>query len=114
MTRIMRQGLALLSLIWHFLRDMVLGGLTTLGIILSPRAPQPGWLRLAYGNLPEGYAALLGALICLTPGSTTVHIDTRRREILLHVLDVTQADVTLTALERDFILPLAVLAGVRS
>jgi len=102
---------AILLLCGHFLRDMVLGGVATLRIILSPRIPAPAMARLPYGDLPEGHAALLGALICLTPGTTTVHIDTGRRELLIHVLDGSQVAATLQALERDYAGPWATLAG---
>jgi multisubunit Na+/H+ antiporter MnhE subunit len=101
----------LLLLCGHFLRDMVLGGVATLGIILSPRIPAQALARLPYGDLPEGHAALMGALVCMTPGTTTVHIDTERREMVLHVLDGREVDATLQALERDYLRPLLILAG---
>jgi len=107
----MKMSRALLALVWHFLRDMVLGGLATTQLILSRAPVQPGVARLPYGDLPDGAAALLGALICLTPGTTTLAIDRQRRDILLHLLDMRDAPAVLAALRRDFVLPLTVLAG---
>jgi multisubunit Na+/H+ antiporter MnhE subunit len=104
---------ALPLLAWHFLRDLVLGGVTTARRIVSRRPVRPGLARLAYGELPEGAASVLGALICLTPGTTSVEIDTTRREILLHLLDADQAEETLAGIRQDFLEPLAALTRRR-
>lgn len=102
---------ALGRLAWHFLRDMVLGGLSTARRILSREPVQPGLARLPYGDLSDGAAALLGAMFCLTPGTTTLIIDRERREFLLHFLDFRQAPAGLAALQRDFLVPMAILTG---
>jgi multisubunit Na+/H+ antiporter MnhE subunit len=75
---------------------------------------QPGFARLAYGDLGPGGASLLGVLVTLTPGTTSLEIDTERREIRLHLLDASQAEATLAAIERDFARPLRALSGPRS
>jgi multisubunit Na+/H+ antiporter MnhE subunit len=109
----MNPGRALTLLTWHFSRDLVLGGVATARCILSRQPARPGLARLDYGDLPEGATSVLGALVCLTPGTTTVEIDTARREILLHLLDTDQAEETLAGIRRDFLEPLAALTWRR-
>lgn len=108
----MSRTTALLRLTWCFLRDVVVSGWTTARIILAgSRELRPGFVRLPYGELTDTGANLLGALISLTPGTTTVDLDPERREFLLHLLDTGQAEATLAAIERDFRRPIAVLFG---
>ena len=57
---------------------------------------------------------ILAALVTLTPGTSTVDIDPVRRELLLHVLDSEDIETTLSAIRRDFLLPLRSLFGARS
>lgn len=107
-----RVGAALL-LIWRFPRDVVLGGWATIRVILAPQPARSGLVRVAYGDLPEAAALLLGALVSLTPGATTVDIDPDRREFLLHLLDLDQEDAVRRAILEDFAHPLAILFGRR-
>lgn len=106
----MRPAYALL-LAFNFARNVVLSGLATARLILRPAPPRSGLIRLPYGPLPEGAAAFVGGLMTLTPGTTCVDVDTARREYLLHVLDLDRADVTLRAVERDFLAPMRRLLG---
>lgn len=107
-----RVGAALL-LIWLFLRDVVLGGWATIRVILAPKPVRSGLARVAYGDLPEAAALLLGALVSLTPGATTVDIDVDRREFLLHLLDLDQEDAVRRVIVDEFARPLAILFGRR-
>jgi multisubunit Na+/H+ antiporter MnhE subunit len=108
------RAIALVSLIARFLRDAAVSGWTTAALILGrPADLQGGLVRMTYGELDETGAALLGALVTLTPGTTTVDIDSERREILLHVLDLRQADETVAVIRRDFEQPLLTLLGGR-
>jgi multisubunit Na+/H+ antiporter MnhE subunit len=104
---------AALSLTGLFLRDVVLGGWATMGVILAPKPARSGLVRVAYGDLPEPAALLLGALVSLTPGATTVDIDPDRREFLLHLLDLDQEDAVRRAVLEEFARPLAILFGRR-
>lgn len=108
----MNRGHALLRLLGNILKEMALSGWSTAGVILARRGDiEPGFARLAYGDLGPGAASLLGLLVTLTPGTTSIEIDPVRREILLHLLDQRQANATLAAIEQDFIAPLRVLFG---
>lgn len=103
-------ALALLGI--NFLKDVVASGWTTTLIILFRRnSLRPGFVRLAYGELPETASNFLGALVTLTPGTTTVDIDLERGEFLLHLLDMDRADATLDSIRRDFLRPIRTLFG---
>lgn len=102
----------MLRLLVNFMKELVLSGWATARVILAPRGQvQPGFARLDYGDLGPGAASLLGMLATLTPGTTSLAIDTERREILLHLLDASQAEATLAAIQRDFVRPLKILSG---
>ena len=46
--------------------------------------------------------ALLGSMVSLTPGTTTIDIDMERKELLLHVLDASDTDAVVAGIRRDF------------
>lgn len=105
----------LLLLLWRFASTMLISAWATSRIILvSSDAPRRGFARFAYDDLDEAGVVLLAALVTLTPGSSTVDIDLKRRELLLHVLDSDDIETTLSALRHDFLLPLRSLFGARS
>ena len=108
----MKRLSALFRLVFNFMKEVVVsGGSTTLIILRGGKALQPGFVRMSYGDLGETAADFLGALVSLTPGTTTVDIDPERRELLLHLLDMTRAEQTLAAIRRDFLLPVRTLSG---
>jgi len=105
----------LLLLLWRFASTMLISAWATSRIILvSSDAPRRGFARFAYDDLDEAGVVLLAALVTLAPGTSTVDIDPKRRELLLHVLDSDDIETTLSALRRDFLLPLRSLFGARS
>jgi multisubunit Na+/H+ antiporter MnhE subunit len=111
----MRRLLALVMLGVNFLKEVVVSGWVTARIILAgPRRLRPGFVRFVYGDLPEGAASLLAALVTLTPGATAVGIDPERRELQLHLLDLDQAEATLAGIRRAFLGPIRTLFGVES
>lgn len=103
---------ALIRLVFNFMKEVVVsGGITTLIILRGGKALKPGFVRMSYGGLGETAANFLGALVSLTPGTTTVDIDPERRELLLHLLDVTRAEQTVASIRRDFLQPVRTLFG---
>lgn len=103
---------ALIRLVFNFVKEAIVSGaITALLILRGGKALQPGFVRMSYGNLGETAADFLAALVSLTPGTTTVDIDPERRELLLHLLDVTRAEQTLAAIRRDFLEPVRTLSG---
>ena len=100
----------LFNLSWltvNFVKGVFISGLDTARIILrNPGTASSGTTRMAYGDLDPGAAAVLGALVSLTPGTTMIAQDTDRREFVLHLLDLNQRDATIAAIRRDFLTPL--------
>lgn len=110
----MRRFLALVQLCFNFLKDIVASGWNTANIILfRSQNLRPGFVRLPYGNLPDSAANFVGALITLTPGTTTIDIDLEHREFLLHLLDLDHSEAVLAGIHRDFLAPAGILFGER-
>jgi len=108
----MTRSHALLRLLANLLKELVLSGWSTARVILAPRGRvRPGFARLDYGDLGPDAASLLGVLVTLTPGTTGLEIDAERHEIHLHILDASQTEATLAAIQRDFVAPLRALSG---
>jgi multisubunit Na+/H+ antiporter MnhE subunit len=108
----MNKLLAIGLLFVNLLKEVIVSGWVTASIILrSGKAVQPGFVRMFYGDLNDTAANLLGALITLTPGTTTVDIDLERKEFLLHLLDQNCAEATLASINREFLLPIRTLFG---
>lgn len=104
-TRLLIAGRLLL----RFIVECGHAGLTTACIMLR-RAPAPaGFVRLRFAPMSERGAAVLGALVTLTPGSTLVDIDMVRREMLLHLLDLGNAEASLAVINRKFERDIALL-----
>jgi multisubunit Na+/H+ antiporter MnhE subunit len=62
----------------------------------------------------EQGASLLGCMITLTPGTTTLDIDMDKREILMHVLDASDTDALVKGIREDFEPGLVALFGVKA
>lgn len=106
--------LAALVLLLHFLRAVVISGWQTVRIILrTGRAhpPPSTLLRVGFAPMSETGAALLGCMVSLTPGTTTIDIDMDQRELLLHVLDAAATDRLLQVIRCDFEPGLVALFG---
>lgn len=111
----MKKLFAFALLGFNFLKEVIASGWVTARIILrGGKQPQPGFVRMSCGDLSDSAANFLGALVTLTPGTTTLDIDLERREILLHLLDAEQAEATLASIQRDFMMPVRILFGGKS
>jgi multisubunit Na+/H+ antiporter MnhE subunit len=110
----MTRLLALFEFLFNLIRNAARSGWQAGKIILlRPRSVQSGLVRCDYGELGEGPASLLAAVITLTPGTTAVEVDADKRELLLHLLDLEQAEATLEEIRRELIGPLTRLTGGR-
>lgn len=108
----MSRFVALLQLLANLVRGALRSGLQAGQIILlRPGRVQSGFIWLDYADLGEGGASLLAALITLTPGTTAVAVDPKRRALRLHLLDIDQAEATTAEIRRDLIGPLQRLGG---
>ncbi len=100
------------KLVFNFIKGAVLSGWDTARVIMqNPSAVHSGLTRISYGELGPKTASLLGALISLTPGTTTVAVDLQRRELLLHLLDMERREATIAVIHHDFVTPLLELRG---
>lgn len=104
---ILRHPLVSLVLLLRFLRAVVVSGWQTVRVILRASGPggeRPpvGFVRIRFAPMSEQGAALLGCMISLTPGTTTIDIDMASRELLLHVLDASDTDAMVEGIRRDF------------
>lgn len=111
----MKRFFALVRLAFNFFKDIVASGWNTAHVIVfRSHDLRPGFVQFSFGDLPDSAANFLGALISLTPGTTTIDIDLDRREFLLHLLDLDRSESVLAGINRDFLDPMRVLFGVRS
>lgn len=94
---------ATLVLALRFIGQVVVSGVATARLVLAgTTGVNPGLVRFACAPMSERGLALLGALVTLTPGTTVIDIDPRRRELLLHVLDRAGAEAAFASVRRDF------------
>lgn len=109
---------AAIGLLARFLRAMLVSGLLTVLVILRTgrpggRPPLSALMRVRFAPMSEQGAALLGAMVSLTPGTTTIDIDMEHRELLLHVLDASDTDALVQGIRRDFEPALLILFGLK-
>ncbi|NBD21346.1 hypothetical protein GTZ97_11795 [Aquabacterium fontiphilum] len=107
MVQFLLHPLSSVILLLRFLVAVVISGWQTILVILKgnfdpAHAPQAGFVRMRFAPMDETGAALLGCLISLTPGTTTIDIDMARREMLLHMLDTRDPDGAIDGIRRDF------------
>ncbi|MCE2985096.1 MAG: Na+/H+ antiporter subunit E [Burkholderiales bacterium] len=106
---------ALLILCLRFVGQVVWSGIVTARLILSPdRCRHAGLVRMSFGDLSPPGIAILGCMITLTPGTTTLDIDMDRREMLLHMLDARAPQQAIDAIRNDFEKYLLILFPGRS
>lgn len=108
----MNRLVAAVLLALRFLAAVVGSGLQiTLLILRRPRGLDPGFVDYHYQPMRPTGAVLLGCLISLTPGTTTVEIDEQRRTLRLHMLDTRDVGSALDEIREQFEAPLQVLFG---
>ena len=99
-------------LVINFFKSALLSGWQTARIILmKPDKARSGLLKMAYVDLTPIQVSLVGAMITLAPGTTTVEIDQKQQTFTLHLLDLDSSSETLLAIEKDFIAPFKLYNG---
>lgn len=93
---------ALVRLALRFIAHCILSGMATARIIVRRRPARSGLVQLRIAPMSETGAAVLAALVTLTPGSSAIDIDPEGHEMLLHLLDLDTADSTIAAIRHDF------------
>lgn len=89
-------------LLLRFAGHCVLAGIATARLILRRSPPPAGLVRMPFAPMSPAGAAILGAMVTLSPGTTVIDIDLARREMLLHLLDTRDVAAALAAVRRDF------------
>ncbi|WP_180684073.1 Na+/H+ antiporter subunit E [Tepidicella baoligensis] len=115
----MGKPIAAIVLLARFLKAVVISGFQTVQVILrasfGERKPPPAaFLRVRFAPMSAQGASLLGCMITLTPGTTTLDIDMDKREILMHVLDASDTDALVQGIREDFEPGLVALFGEQS
>ncbi len=114
MRRAMYRNSAAAILLLRFLWQVLVSGFTTAGIVVRRGQPPPaGLIRMEYAPMSETGTVLLGCMVTLTPGTTVVDIDLDRHEMLLHLLDLTDAEATVASIRQEFERYLTQLFGLQ-
>lgn len=99
----LRRLAAAVVLLLRFLWAVVTSGVQTARVIArGRRRPAAAFIRLRFAPMSDTGAALLGCMITLTPGTTTIDIDLERREMLLHLLDASDAEGAVAGIRSQF------------
>jgi multisubunit Na+/H+ antiporter MnhE subunit len=103
---------AAITLAFRFLVAVVRSGVQTTRIILRPDPDlRPGFIDYRFEPMTETGATLLGSLITLTPGTTTVDIDMAAGRMWIHLLDTRGAESARAEIRSEFETPIRVLFG---
>jgi multisubunit Na+/H+ antiporter MnhE subunit len=111
--------IAAVVLLVRFLKAVVISGFQTVQVILRAslgerRPPPAAFLRVKFAPMSAQGASILGCMITLTPGTTTLDIDMDKREILMHVLDASDTDALVQGIREDFEPGLVALFGEKA
>ncbi len=116
MMGVVLKPVAAVLLLLRFLGAVVVSGFQTVAVIVrassgARRPPAAAFVRVRFAPMSEQGAALLGCMVTLTPGTTTIDIDMASRELLLHVLDASDTDALVAGIRRNFEPGLVTLFG---
>jgi multisubunit Na+/H+ antiporter MnhE subunit len=98
---------------------MVTSGLQTVAAIVRQglaigQPPPASFVRIGFAPMSARGAALLGCMVSLTPGTTVIDIDMPQRQMVLHMLDTSEAAAAVEAIRRDFEPPLVAWFGEKA
>ncbi|MCM3745890.1 Na+/H+ antiporter subunit E [Paenibacillus pasadenensis] len=89
----LRKVVAVLHLLWIFLRELFLSSFTVIYQIMKPRLTiRPGIVALQTELKTNGEMTLLACLICLTPGTLTLDVSDDNRTLYIHAMDIGDAE----------------------
>ncbi|HRH86997.1 MAG TPA: Na+/H+ antiporter subunit E [Rubrivivax sp.] len=87
--------------------DIVASNLAVARIVLNPRAdPRPAWVEVQLQAEHPTAITLLAAIITMTPGTVSCVVDERRRAILVHALDCSDAAAMAAQIKQRYERPL--------
>lgn len=92
-----------LNLVW----DIVVANLHVARLILGPAARlRPAFVRMPIELRDEFAITLLASTVSLTPGTVSADISADRRSLLIHALDLDDADALIAQIKRRYETPL--------
>ena len=102
-------ALRLLGVVFY---DIVVANIAVARIVLSPGSrPQPAWLTVPLDVEHPTAMTLFVAIITMTPGTVSCVVDERRRFILVHALDCSDAASMVADMKRRYEAPLKEIFG---
>jgi len=91
-----------LRLLLRFMFHCLSAGISTARLILVPGQMPSGFVLMEFKPMSRKGAAVLGAMVTLSPGSSVIDIDMEQRELLIHLLDLRHAESGIAGIRRDF------------
>lgn len=102
-------ALKLLGVVFY---DIVVANLVVARIVLSPGSrPEPAWLTVPLDVQHPTAVSLFASIITMTPGTVSCVVDERRRIILVHALDCSDAAAMVADMKRRYEAPLKEILG---
>lgn len=112
----MKKVFSALRLFCRFLMALTTSAIATVDIIVRGSSsisnlPTAHIIEMPFTPMSAMGASLMGCMITLTPGTTTIDIDMQRHQFLIHVLDATDPEAVMQDIRNSFEPDLLVLFG---
>jgi len=106
--RYLKSSAAFFRWLGAFIKALLLAQWRVAQIILLPRRfpIHPGFFTLQLDDLSDIEIIILTHSISLTPGTTSVEVDSERGELLIHALEAEDPEASIAAIRRDLLEPL--------
>lgn len=92
--------------------DILVANMAVARLVLDPRRqPRPLWVPVAYTLEDPRAVALLATIVTNTPGTVSCVVDHKRKEILVHALDATDASAVAEDIRQRYERPLKEIFG---
>lgn len=102
-----RRPLLLVPYGLRLIGDIVIANLHVARLILGPATPlRPAFVRMPIDLHDEFAVTLLASTVSLTPGTVSADISADRRSLLIHALDLDDADALVAQIKRRYETPL--------
>ncbi|KAB7667121.1 Na+/H+ antiporter subunit E [Bacillus sp. B1-b2] len=97
------QLLAILKLLWIFIKELIIANVAVLKIILQPKlAVTPGIFAMKTVLTKDWEITVLCNLITLTPGTLVLDISEDNSTLYIHAMDISDKEATITSIRNSF------------
>lgn len=112
----MKKLFSALHLFWQFILALAASAKATTDIIMRASSgvdnlPPTQIIKMPFAPMSAMGASIMGCMITLTPGTTTIDIDMEQHQFLIHVLDATDIEAVVQDIRNSFEPDLLVLFG---